>query len=191
MTKNNQFLLQMAGASGVGKSTLAQRIASQTGAVVIDLDVIKSAVLEAGATWDMSGRIGYRASHAVANSLLQQSLSVILDSPCRFDFIVDSGTTLAAEHNIPYAFIECVLTEEDELRRRMLNRKPQRSQRAALNQAPTDAPTDVMVDNTGNIILYKTKYPKSSWLQVDLSEPLERVLEKALVYLNSETQRKL
>jgi predicted kinase len=42
--KNNLFLLQMAGTSGVGKSTLAQKIAQQTAAVVIDYDVIKSLV---------------------------------------------------------------------------------------------------------------------------------------------------
>ena len=41
----------MAGTSGVGKSTLAQQIATQTGAVTIDLDVIKSAALEAGTTY--------------------------------------------------------------------------------------------------------------------------------------------
>lgn len=175
----------MAGTSGVGKSTLAQRIASRTGAVIIDLDVIKSAALEAGASWDMSGRVGYRASHAIADSLLKQGLSVILDSPCRFDFIVDSGMTLAAKHKIPYAFIECVLADQDELKRRMSHRKRQRSQRAAPDQAPTDAPTDTMVNETGNIMLHKTKYPKSPWLQVDMSEPVQQVLEKSLVYLEN------
>ena len=169
MTKLDQFLLQMAGTSGVGKSALAQQIASQTGAVVVDMDVIKSAALEAGTTWDMSGRVGYRASHAVADSLLHQGLSVILDSPCRFDFIVVGGTELAAKHKIPYAFIECVLTDEDELKRRVLNRKRQRSQRLAPDQAPTDAPTNAMVDETGNVILHKRnirKAPGFRWTQV-------------------------
>jgi len=133
----------------------------------------------------MSGRVGYRASHALADSLLKQDLSVILDSPCRFDFIVVGGTTLAAKHKIPYAFIECVLMNEDELKRRMLNRKRQRSQRVALDQAPTDAPTDAMVDETGNVILHKTKYPKSPWLQVNTSESREQILEKSLAYLEN------
>lgn len=181
MTKLNQFLLQMAGTSGVGKSTIAQWIASQTGAVIVDMDVIKSAALEAGTTWDMSGRVSYRASHALADSLLTQGFSVILDSPCRFDFIVAGGTTLAAKHKIPYAFIECVLSDQDELRHRMLNRKRQRSQRLAPDQAPADA----MVDETGNVILHKTKYPKSPWLQVNTSEPMQQILEKSLVYLKN------
>lgn len=175
----------MAGTSGVGKSTLAQQIASQTDAVVVDMDVIKSAALEAGTTWDMSGRVGYRASHAIADSLLKQGFSVIFDSPCRFDFIVDSGTELAAKHKIPYAFIECVLADKNEHRRRMLNRKRQRSQRLAPDQAPTDAPTDAMVDETGNVILHETKYPKGPWLQVDTSKPMEQILEKSLAYLES------
>jgi len=152
---------------------------------MIDLDVIKSASLEAGTTWDMSGRVGYRVSQALADSLLKQGLSVILDSPCRFDFIVESGTTLAAKHKIPYAFIECVLADEDELRRRMLNRKRQRSQRLAPDQAPADASTDAMMDDKGSVIAHETKYPKCPWLQVDTSEPMEQVLEKSLVYLEN------
>jgi len=175
----------MAGTSGVGKTTLAQRIASQTGAVVVDMDVIKSAALEAGTAWDMSGRVGYRVSHALADSLLNQGFSIILDSPCRFDFIVDSGTELAAKHKIPYAFIECVLTDADELNRRMLNRKRQRSQRLAPDQAPADASTDAMMDDKGSVIAHETKYPKCPWLQVDTSEPMEQVLAKSLVYLEN------
>ncbi|MCP4541438.1 MAG: ATP-binding protein [Chloroflexi bacterium] len=181
--KNNLFLLQMAGTSGVGKSTLAQKIAQQTAAVVIDYDVIKSAALEAGTSWDMSGRVGYGASRAIAGSLLEQGTSVILDSPCRFEFIVDGGTALAAKHNIPYAFIECVLADKDELGRRMQNRKRQRSQRVAFDKAPVDAPTDAMADEAGRIIVHQTKYPKSRWLQVDTSESAEQNIEQSLAYL--------
>ena len=67
----------------------------------------------------------------------------------------------------------------------MLNRKRQRSQRVTLDQAPTDALTDTMVDETDNIILHKTKYPKSPWLHVDTSEPMELALEKSLAYLEN------
>ena len=41
-----RFLLQMAGESGTGKSTLARAVGCETGAVVIDKDVIKSRLLE-------------------------------------------------------------------------------------------------------------------------------------------------
>ena len=183
--KNNLFLLQMAGTSGTGKSTLAQKIAQQTAAVVIDYDVIKSAALEAGTSWDMSGRVGYRASRAIASSLLEQGISVILDSPCRFEFIVNGGLALAAQYHIPYAFIECLLTDEDELRRRIQSRKPQRSQRVAFDKPPIDAPTDVMTNKTGKILIHQTKYPESPWLQVDTSKPITQNIKHALTYLKS------
>jgi len=173
----------MAGSSGVGKSTLAQRIAQQTAATVIDYDVIKSAALEAGTPWDMSGRVGYRVSHAIAGSLLKQGISVILDSPCRFEFIVDGGMALAAELSVPYAFIECVLVNENELRRRMQSRKRQRSQRVAFDQAPVDAPIDVMADEAGKIIMPKTRYPKGRWVQVNTGELMEQNVEQAMLYL--------
>ncbi len=181
--KNSLFLLQMAGVSGVGKSTLARQIGRESGAAVIDYDVIKSAALDAGTSWDMSGRVGYRVSQAIADSLLEQGMSVILDSPCRFEFIVDGGTAIATKQGIPYGFIECILTDEGEHRRRMLRRKRQRSQRVALDQAPTDAPTDVMMDETGKIKMYKTQYPKSQWLQVDTSESIEQNMEQVRAYL--------
>lgn len=39
------FFLQMSGFPGSGKSTLAREIAKRTGAVVIDHDIVKSALL--------------------------------------------------------------------------------------------------------------------------------------------------
>jgi predicted kinase len=97
------FLLQIAGGSGAGKSTLACLIGKRTGAVVIDLDAIKPAALDAGSPWDLAGRIGYGVSCAVAGSLLGQRKSVILDSPCRFQQIVDRGSAIAEQHGVPDA----------------------------------------------------------------------------------------
>ena len=38
------FLCQMSGIPGAGKSTLARRICKMTGAVLLDMDVVKSSV---------------------------------------------------------------------------------------------------------------------------------------------------
>ena len=46
---NRQFLLQMAGMAGSGKSALARLIGRSTKAVMLDKDVLKTAALEAGA----------------------------------------------------------------------------------------------------------------------------------------------
>jgi predicted kinase len=181
--RSTLFLLQMAGTSGVGKSTLARKIAEQTGAVIIDYDIIKSAALDAGALWDLAGGVGYRAGHALARSILQQSLSVILDSPCRFQQIVDVGTAIAAGCGALYAFVECVLADEGELRRRMLVRARHRSQRRAFDIPPPDAPNDVMADESGRIHIPESKFPSSPWLRIDMSQPVEICLAGTLAYL--------
>jgi predicted kinase len=177
------LLLQMAGTSGTGKTTLAHLIASHLDAIVIDYDVVKSAALDAGAAWELAGGVGYLGSQALARSLLQQGRSVILDSPCRFQQIVATGTAIAAHYHAAYAFIECVLSDESELRRRMQERPRQRSQRRAFDIPPPDAPNDFMRDSSGRIQIPQTIYPSSYWLQIDMHQSVARCLADALRYL--------
>ena len=175
----------MAGTSGSGKSTLARLVGQRTGAVVIDYDVVKTAALDAGVSWDMAGLIGYGGSRAVADSLLKQGLSVILDSPCRFEQIVIEGTAIAAKHKATYAFVECILHDQAELCRRMAARSRLRSQRIAFNEPPPDAPGDVMADASGKIKIPQTKYPTTPYLRVDTRQLLENCLDTVLIYLQT------
>ena len=177
------FLLQMAGSSGTGKSTLAAALAKRVEAVVIDYDIVKSAALDAGTNWEVAGRIGYETSRALAASLLEQGRRVILDSPCRFQQIVDDGMAIATNLGIPYAFIECTLADESEIRRRMLFRPRQRSQRIAFDIPPPDAPFDAMRTAAGTIKLPQTVYPPSAWIRIDTNPPLEEYIHRALNYL--------
>ena len=78
------LLVQMSGVPGSGKSTIAREIRMRTGTVVLDLDVRKTAVLESGVDFDSAGHVAYITVLAFARSLLDQGLSVVLDSPCRF-----------------------------------------------------------------------------------------------------------
>ncbi len=81
-----QFLLQMAGTSAAGKTTLAFAIGRATGAVVVDKDIIKAQ----HARW---GRLPKklpavrptRSSSTSASSLLAQGFNVVMDSPAFFD----------------------------------------------------------------------------------------------------------
>lgn len=72
-----QFFIQMSGVPGAGKSTIASAVARQTGAVVIDHDVTKSALLVAAVPADLAGRASYDVLDALARHLLQQGHSVI------------------------------------------------------------------------------------------------------------------
>lgn len=184
----NLFLLQMAGRSGVGKSTLATRIGQKTGAVVLDMDVVKSSALDAGAEWDTAGRVAYTAVRSLAKALLRQGFSVILDSPCRFQQIVDEGTAVAQECGAVYAYIECTLDDNADLRRRLQRRTRQRSQVPDLDVPPVDAPGNAPAATVVVASLYKSMYPTTQWLRVDTGQPLERCLDLAMAYLRQVTR---
>ena len=115
---NTLFLLQMAGPPGSGKSALARTIGRCTGAVVLDKDVIKTAALAAGAEESLAAPLAYEAFFALADHLLGQGQSVVLDSPSFWENIPTKGATIAAERMVAYYFIECVCPDEAELARR-------------------------------------------------------------------------
>jgi len=58
----------MAGAPGTGKSALAAALGQQIGAVVLDKDVVKSALLDAGIGWETAGVAASEAMFALADS---------------------------------------------------------------------------------------------------------------------------
>ncbi|WP_020580113.1 AAA family ATPase [Actinopolymorpha alba] len=182
------FLLQMAGQSGVGKSAVARQIATRTGAAVLDLDQLKSTALDAGADWDLAGKLSYQSMWMLADSLLGQGFSVILDSPCRFERIVAEGTRIARVHNAVYCFIECVLPDRDELRRRLRSRPRLRSQMTDLGVSSPDAPADAtaaaLVHTHGPAVI-QTRHPASAWLALDTRQDPGRCVTRALGYLDA------
>ena len=171
----------MAGPMGSGKSTLARRIGRAAGAVVLDLDVVKSAALEAGADWDTAGRVAYRALHELAGALLGQELSVVLDSPCRHPFIVAGGQAAAAAHGAVDSYLECRLGDPDEHRRRLSERPRRRSQGLDWDNPPPDAPPRAYDDPTGT--LWNSHHPDTPWRVVDTSQPPDACLADALASL--------
>ncbi len=158
------FLLQMAGLPGSGKSALARLIGRCAGAVVIDKDVLKTASLKAGAEESVAGGTAYEAFFALADHLLGQGHSVILDSPSSYKTIPEKGSAIAADRQAPYYFIECLCPDRDELARRLKGRPRLPSQ-----------PEDVEAK--------ATVAPPGAYLQVDTTQPIERCLELALEYL--------
>lgn len=166
------FLLQVAGAPGSGKSALARMIGRCTGAVVIDKDVLKTAALEAGAPPEggLAGGIAYEAFFALADHLLGQSWSVILDSPSYFETIASKGAAIAARRHVSYHFIECVCADREELARRLRDRPRLPSQ-----------PGDIAEADPAR----ETIAPTGAYLRVDTTQPIERCLALALDYLGA------
>jgi predicted kinase len=90
------FFVQMSGFPGSGKSTLSRLIANRTGAVHIDHDIVKSALLEAikdtSFNVKSAGEISYNIDWSLIEFHLSQGHNVIFDSPCLYDEMIIKGT---------------------------------------------------------------------------------------------------
>ena len=163
------FLLQMAGQPGSGKSALARLIARCTGAVVIDKDVLKTAALDAGAEESLAAGIAYESFFRLADHLLGQGRSVVLDSPSFYETILSNGTAVAERRAVPYYFIECFCPDSGELARRLRDRPRLPSQ-----------PAEPLADESETIA------PSGAFLRVDTMQPIDRCLALALDYLGAD-----
>ncbi len=106
---NNLLFVQMSGVPGSGKTTIATALGKQIGAVVIDHDVTKTALLEADVPISIAGRASYYVLDGIARHLLSQGHSVIFDSPCLYEELLERGKKMAANANAAYRYIGCVL----------------------------------------------------------------------------------
>lgn len=147
----------MAGWMGTGTSTIAQALATATGAVVLDHDTTKTAILGAGVAHPPAGAASYSVLHAIAADLLAQGHSVILDSPSLYEPIPDIGARLAAAAGARYIFAECRCPDEianDRVESR--SSRPSQVATAAEAQAirndrrrtPTRRPATIVLDTT-------------------------------------------
>ena len=164
---SQQFLLQMAGIPGSGKSAIARLIGRSTKAVVIDKDILKTAALEAGAEEKLAGGLAYDVFFSLADHLLGQGWCVVLDSPSFWDTIPKRGAEIAANRHLPYFFIECVCDDEKELARRLRERIRLTSQ-----------PGEEILDQS-----WTTVTPPEAHLRIDTTRDVERCLALALDYL--------
>ena len=122
------FLLQTAGPPGVGKSSLARGVCAATGAVRLDVDVVKSALLAAGIAWSEAGRAAHDVLFALADDLLAAGRAVVVDSPCHYAQIVDRGTMTARRHQAVYGFVELRADDLGLVQSRLRTREPLPSQ---------------------------------------------------------------
>jgi predicted kinase len=165
-----QFVLQMAGMPGSGKSTLADAIARQTGAVILDKDVIQSAALRAGVEQERTGPTAYEVLFDLATELATHGHSLIVDSAAFFPIIVEKGRRIAEENGADYRVIECVCPS-DELHSRLTSRESRASQWNAL----------LDIDMTGRPGAAPLTF---SHLVVDTMQPIDAYLHQALRYID-------
>jgi predicted kinase len=177
--------IQMSGAPGSGKTTLAHAIAGRIGALVIDHDVTKSALLAAEVPVAIAGRASYAVLDALARHLLAQRHSVIFDSPCFYEELLERGQRLAQQAGAQYRYIECVVEDLDELDRRLRTRPRLPSQVAGVWAPPTGGSGKVLSgDEVFRDWIANMKRPESGYLVLDTTRPLEVCLGEALAYIS-------
>src|ERR1700742_1515168 len=131
-----KLLIQMSGAPGSGKSTVANLLAQSIDGVIIDHDLIKSFFLEndiVDIVFAQSGKLAYRFQWVLAEDMIKQGRNVIIDSTCNYKDTLDQGTTLAQQYGYDYRYVECRVDDIDLLDRRLCNRVPLRSQRTGVS----------------------------------------------------------
>jgi predicted kinase len=171
------FFLQMSGFPGSGKSTLAKELASRTGAVIIDHDVSKTALLDSLNGTDLNakelGRAAYAVDWAFAEFQLAQGQSVIFDSPCLYAEMIRKGTDIAQKYSVSYKYIECYLNDFIEINNRLENRQRLPSQIR-----------NVESESIFTRALAASQKPEGhAWLRVDAGIDVEKCLGSALQYL--------
>lgn len=180
------FLLQMSGVPGAGKSTVAAHVVATFGAVAVDYDVIKSAVLDAGFDLTASTKAAYEVMYAQARHVLTQGHSVVMDSPCFWPRILTEGMHIAQQHNVPYKYIECQLDNLALLDKRLAQRPRLRTHRRGVNHPPPDLGDD-LVDGEAFFrdAIDRTHRPSNNYLQLDMHRPLPDVLPEVDAYLKA------
>ncbi len=137
-------LVQMHGEPGSGKSTLARALAPRIDAIVLDKDVIKSALLRTGLSEQIAASGAYEVYFDLARSLIEQHRSVILDNPVFWPRVEEKWLALTVAAGSPPTLIECICMDRDELVRRLATREVREShlrEPLALDRHPGAAPT--------------------------------------------------
>jgi predicted kinase len=167
-------LLQMSGAPGAGKSTIAAEISRHHGFVVLDYDLVKSTLLDSGTQFTDAGRIAYKLVLALAEDMLGHGSSVVIDSPCFYAELLSAGQSIARRHHATYLYVECVLDDIDGLDARLSRRTPLRSQRQTVSRGPVDH--DIPLDADGRELFRSwidgMKRPSDNLLVIDTSRDL-------------------
>jgi predicted kinase len=144
MDRPRKIFVQMSGPPGSGKSTTAKLLAKALDAIIIDHDIVKSFFLESDIfehdsdPFDQSAKLAYKFQWVLAENLMKQDRSVIMDCVCNFSPVVENGTALAQKYGFAYRYIGIKVDSIELLDQRLQQRVPLRSQRTGVYRPPAD-----------------------------------------------------
>ncbi|KAK0124043.1 hypothetical protein ONS95_009028 [Cadophora gregata] len=138
-TMPNKLFIQMSGAPGSGKSTMAKKLGCSVNGVIIDHDILRSSFLEANTPFDEAAKHAYQLQWILAQDFMKQGHSIIIDSTCNYQEVLDQGSALAKQHGFTYWYVECKVQDIPLLDQRLRSRDSVKSQRAAVDCPPAAA----------------------------------------------------
>jgi predicted kinase len=184
------MLIQMSGAPGSGKSTVANLLAQSINGVVVDHDLIRSFFLDNDIFFEQSAKLSYRFQWILAEDMIKRERNVIIDSTCNYKETLDQEIALARQYGFNYRYVECRVNDIELLDRRLRNRTPQRSQRTGVCLPPPDA--NGVRHNEDYQVLFKRWIehpcrPDYDPIVVDSTASLEQCLDYILKQIVSST----
>ena len=162
------MLVQLSGVPGTGKSTLARSLATELDLVVLDTDVVKSALMATDVPFAAAGRATYAAVLALAADLLAQGRSVVVDSPCRYPELLAAGQRAAADADVPFRLVELWAEDPADLLPRLTARTARPSQVTPVEPSwELGSPVETLRGWQAQLVR-----PETGWLRVDaLADP--------------------
>lgn len=117
------LLLCFTGLPGVGKSTIAKRVAEETGALWLWLDEIEAAMRSSHMEADDLADGGYAAAQAIAKRALLQGYDVIADCVNPLELTRDAWRQVASEAGASFQCVALSCNNPKEHRSRVETRK--------------------------------------------------------------------